>query len=206
VAAVAERLASSPLVDRGGFAVTRMLSDRARGALAREALRMHAAADLWRLDHSTDERCERGDPARLLEMSAGGPALERLYAADPVRRLLRGLTGIAWQPSGPAGSYSYYLRPGHHLGLHRDVDYCGLALITCVLDRGAPPEGASGVLQLWPGRELADVRRDPGPGRVEVRLRPGESVALLGGAVPHAVAPMGAGHVRIVAPLCFKPA
>lgn len=204
--AAEERLTSSALVEGGGFAVTRMLSDRARGALAREALRVYPAAEVWRLDRSTDERSACGDPARLLEMSAGGPVLERLYAAGAVRRLLRRLTGIDWQPSGPAGSYSYYRRPGHHLGLHRDVDYCGLALITCVLDRGAPPAGASGVLQLWPGRELADVRRDPEPGRVDVRLRPGESVVLLGGAVPHAVAPMGAGHVRIVAPLCFKPA
>ena len=199
----AKRLGESPLAQGGGYAVTRLLSPRARGVLAREALRMYPRAEVWRRDRSTDELAVRGDPARLLELGPGGPALNRMYASAAVGRLLRGLTGLDWIPSGDAGGYSYYRRPGHHLGLHQDVDECNLALITCVHERGAAANGTSGVLQLWPGRELPDVRRDPRPGRVLVRLEPGESVVLLGGVVPHAVSPVEDGHVRIVAPLCF---
>lgn len=200
----AKRLGESPLAQGGGYAVTRLLSARARGVLAREALRMYPQAEVWRRDRSTDELAVGGDPARLLELGPGGPALNRLYAASTVARLLRGLTGLDWIPSGDAGSYSYYRRPGHHLGLHQDVDECNLALIACVHERGAVADGTSGVLQLWPGRELPDVRRDPKPGRVLVRLQPGEALVLLGGVVPHAVSPVEAGHVRIVAPLCFQ--
>lgn len=200
----AKRLGESPLAQGGGYAVTRLLSARARAVLAHEALRMHARAEVWRRDRSTDDLAERGDPARLLEHAPGGPAVNRMYASAAVGRLLAGLTGLDWIPSGDAGSYSYYRRPGHHLGLHRDIDECDLALITCVHERGAVANGTSGVLQLWPGRELPDVRRDPKPGRVLVRLQPGEAVVLLGGVVPHAVSPVEDGHERIVAPLCFQ--
>ena len=47
------------------------------------------------------------------------------------------------------------------------------------------------------------MRADPVPGRVTVRLRPGQAIVLLGGLIPHAIEPLGPGHVRITSPLCF---
>jgi hypothetical protein len=198
---------STLLAGRDGFTLTRLLSPPAAAVLGREALRCHASASVARLDQSPDEDARRGNPARHLESATGGPGLQRLYEATALRGVLRALTGLDWAPSGPVGSYSYYRRPGHHLDLHRDIEECDLAVITCVYEHGAPADGPSGALELWPGRSgdrLADIRREPERGRVEVRLRPGESILLLGGVVPHRVAPVGAGHVRVVAPLCFR--
>jgi hypothetical protein len=188
------------------FQVTRLLGARATDALAREALPCHSAAEVWRLDRGSEDR---GSPSRWLETAAGGPALRAFYTATAVAALLRRLTGTAWRPSGAGGSYSYYRREGHFLGLHRDVEQCDLALITCVYEHGAPAAGQSGALHLWPERtqeRLGEIAADPEPGRVSVRLRPGESIILLGGIVPHTLAEIEKGHVRIAAPLCFRPA
>jgi hypothetical protein len=119
------------------------------------------------------------------------------------------MTGVAWTPSAQLGTYSFYCRPGHHLDLHRDVDACDLAVIACLYEHGAPAAGTAGALCLWPGRRherLAAIRADPERGRVVVRLVAGEAIVLVGGIVPHAIAPLGEEHTRIVAPLCFRPA
>jgi len=72
----------------------------------------------------------------------------------------------------------------------------------CIRDTG----GAGGDLVVYPGaagRRLAEVRADPERGARRVSLEPGDSVVLLGGIVPHLVTPLGEGHVRVVAPLCY---
>jgi hypothetical protein len=43
-------------------------------------------------------------------------------------------------------------------------------------------------------------------GRAVVRLVAGEAIVLVGGIVPHAIAPLGEKPTRIAAPLCFRPA
>jgi hypothetical protein len=92
-------------------------------------------------------------------------------------------TGVPWQLAGP-GSWSYYRRAGHYLGLHRDVAVCDVAMITCVVNHGgSPPDG---VLRLWPTRvreSPEQIRRDS-RGAVDVRVRPGETVILLAGWSP----------------------
>ena len=202
-------LAGSELVAAGGWTVAELLGERARAALAGEAGRCLAGASEARLERSPDEDVQRGNPARHLEHATGGPRLQALYAAPVLRGWLRRLTGLDWVQSGGQGTYSYYRRAGHFLGVHRDVDVCDLAVIACVEESGAPCCGIAGSLSLWPGRtgeRLADVRADPERGRVTVRLRPGEAIALLGGLIPHAIEPLAAGHVRVVAPLCFRAA
>ena len=205
-----EVLAASPLMAAGGWTVGELLGARARAALAVEARRSHAAgATRAQLDASPDEDLRRGNPARRLESAPGGGTLQALYTAPVLHAWLRELTGLAWVPSGGLGTYSYYRREDDHLGIHRDVDECDLAVIACVAEAGAPTSGLAGTLSLWPdraGERLSEIRAAPAAGRVTVRLAPGQSIVLLGGIVPHAVEPLVAGHVRIVAPLCFRAA
>jgi hypothetical protein len=205
-----EVLASSPLMAAGGWTIGELLGPRAREALAAEARRCHAAgATRAQLDASPDEDVRRGNPARRLESAPGGSALQALYTAPVLHAWLRGLTGLGWVPSGGQGTYSYYRREDDHLGIHRDVDECDLAVIACVAEAGAPSSGIAGALSLWParaGERLSEIRAAPVAGRVTVRLAPGRAIVLLGGLVPHAVEPLVEGHVRIVAPLCFRAA
>ena len=143
-----------------------------------------------------------GRRALVVYVTAGHPTLDRSL------ELLRGLTGIAWAPSGEGGTYSYYRRPGHHLGVHRDIDACDLAVITCVHESSRANDRA-GALCLYPGRTrdaLPGLRARPEDGALYVRLEPGQSLVLLGGIVPHRVVPVGERHARIVAPLCYRPA
>jgi len=201
-------LARSALMAAGGWQVTGLLGPRALAALAAEAARCHAAGGTEaRLDSSPDEDVRRGNPARHLESAPGGASLQALYTAPVLHDWLGRVTGISWAPSGGRGTYSYYRRAGHFLGVHRDVDICDLAVIVCVHEHDAPVEGLAGSLSLWPGRtseRVAAIRADPDPGRLTLRLAPGEAIVLLGGLVPHALEPLSAGHVRIVAPLCFR--
>jgi hypothetical protein len=209
VEAVRVALGASSLMAAGGWRTARLLTQGAVRALADEAVRCHASAEVVRLDRSPDEDSRRGNPARHLESAPGGGRLRALYRAPPLTALLRRLTGVDWVPSGGQAAFSYYRRAGHHLDVHRDIDVCDLAVITCIHETGAPDRGLAGALCLWPtrtGERLAAIRADPDGGRVAVRLRPGESLVLLGGLIPHRLEPVAAGHVRIVAPLCFRAA
>jgi hypothetical protein len=211
-AAVSERpnvvLARSPLVRAGGAVRVRLLPARDRAALFREAAACHRYAQAALVvDHDGEEH-RGGVPDRWLETAVGGPRLRALLHAPATRAMLRRLTGLDWTPSGDEGTYSYYRRQGHHLGLHRDVDECDLALITCVHDSGSHPEADdAGILLLYPSRvrePLSAIRAEPRRGAIPVRLTSGASLVLLGGAVPHRVLPVGRGHLRIVAPLCYR--
>jgi hypothetical protein len=207
---VRELLAASSLVAAGGWTVAELLGPRARQALAAEARACHAAgATRAQLDVSPDEDVRRGNPARRLESAPGGAALRALYTAPVLHAWLRELTGLAWVPSGGQGTYSYYRQAHDFLGVHRDIDECDLAVIACVEETGAPASGLAGALSLWPQRtadRLSEIRRHPAPGRVTVRLTPGQSIVLLGGMIAHALEPLAAGHQRVVAPLCFRAA
>lgn len=190
-----------------GYRVTRLLGPRAQAALTREATRCEITESC--LERSPDEEIRRGNPARRLHTAVGGEALRALYSSTMLGDLLRRMTQVEWTPSAQLGTYSFYCRPGHHLDLHRDVDTCDLAVIACVYEHGAPTAGAAGALCLWPDRRherLSAIRAAPERGRIIVRLTPGDAIVLAGGIVPHAIAPLGEGHTRIVAPLCFRPA
>ena len=154
-----------------------MLGPRALAAMEAEAASCHAgSATEAVLAVARDEDRSRGNPARNLESAPGGPALRAFYTAPALPAWLRRLTGLDWERTGDLGTYSYYRREGSFLGVHRDIDSCDLAVITCVFESGAPAGGISGSLSLWPARTsepVSAVRADPEPGRVTVRLRPG---------------------------------
>jgi len=202
--AVAARtmLAASRLARAGGFTVVRLVDDDGLLRLQQEAAEREAGAVTAGVPPTGDGET-RGYADRWLATAVGGPVLDSLLCAPAVLAFLAALSGLAWQPNGRLGTYSYYRSPGHFLGAHRDVRGCELALITCIRDTG----GAGGELIVYPGaarRRLAEVRADPDRGALRVALAPGDSVILLGGIIPHLVTPLGEGHVRVVAPLCYQ--
>jgi hypothetical protein len=152
------------------------------------------------------EEFRGGSPARRLFSQAGGAQQRGVYLSQSVRQPLAVMVGHDLAPTGQVGSYSYYLRAGDHLALHRDVVGCDLAVITCLCDTGG---GASpgGTLLLYPGRNLETlgvIRATPEQGAIAVSLSPGHSLVLLGGIVPHAVSPVTEGQRRVVSLLCFQ--
>jgi hypothetical protein len=202
--AVAARavLAASRLARAGGFTVVRLVDDDGLLRLQQEAAQCEAGAVTAGVPPTGDGET-RGYADRWLATAVGGPVLDSLLCAPAVLAFLAELTGLAWQPNGRLGTYSYYRSPGHFLGVHRDVRGCELALITCIRDTGGP----GGELIVYPaaaGRRLAAVRADPEHCARRVALAPGDSVVLLGGIIPHLVTPLGEGHVRVVAPLCYQ--
>ena len=201
-AAVRDRLAASPLVRGGGVLLCRLTSTSTLAGLQAEAARAHHDAVEARVIEP-GQSDGRGDPDRWLESSPGGPALDDFAGSAALSRALERATGVRWQPAGP-GSWSYYRRPGHHLGIHRDLAVCDLAVITCVVNDRA--QGRSGALRLWPTRAAAplDELRSDSRGAIDVYLQTGGTVLLLGGVVPHRVLPLTTGHVRVVAPLCYR--
>lgn len=202
-ARVRDRLASSPLIRAGGLLRTRILDSHGLTTLVRDAEQAHPQASEARIE--TPRSGERGDPDRWLESAPGGAALEQFACSALVLDTLARATGVAWQPAGP-GTWSYYRREGHHLGIHRDLAVCDLAMITCVADQG--DLDPAGLLRFWPSRtreSLDHIRSNPQHAR-HVRIRPGDTVLLLGGIVPHQVLPLGPRQLRIVAPLCYQAA
>jgi hypothetical protein len=194
----------SQLVAEGGFVVTRVLGPAQTDTLRREAAVRHRRARACRIPEPPAGPETRGQPDRWLDVAVGGPRLEGFFCSSPVLEVLADLTGATWRPHGTQGTYSYYRTEGHYLGVHRDAVGCDLAVITCLSDT-AP--GAGGNLVVYPSaatRPLESVRADLADGARAVRLLPGESAILLGSLVPHRVAPVAAGQVRVVAPLCYE--
>lgn len=200
-----ERLRASPLWRAGGVLRARLLDAAGLAALCTEADVQHARASEPRSATPAREDTRRGDPARWLETAPGGPALATFLAAPATIRLLRQLTGLPFVPSGPQGTYSYYRRAGHHLDVHRDIEVCDLAVITCLRDEGAGAD--AGTLEVYPDRwrePTSQVRRTASIGARPVAVAPGESVVLLGGVIPHRVPALEEGRIRIVTPLCYR--
>ncbi len=199
-------LAASPLLRRGGFTVTSGLTDAELvRRLRAEAFARFAGATLNRAARPDGEVWRGGCPERRYRSSAAGAVQDAFYHAPWVIDFLSRQVGLQVAPTGARGSYSYY-RPGDFLGLHRDVEACDLAVITCLYHGPeAHPEG--GLLALYPERTrepLPAIRKAPEEGRRTLRLAPGRTLLLLGGIVPHQVVPTGAGEVRVVSVLCYR--
>lgn len=167
----------------------------AASGVATEARLVEDRADEWRGGH----------PARAFLSAPGGRVQDAFYASPGLAGFLGGLVGRPCRPTGCRGSYNYYARPGDYLELHRDVDECDLAVISC-LHRSPSRAVAGGGLVLYPegvGLPLSAIRHRTAGG-VAVDLREGETIVLLGGMVPHRLLPLGEGEARIVSILCFS--
>ena len=155
---------------------------------------------------SDGEEIRGGNPARRFVSAGGGPEQAAVYRDPATARFLAGICNAPVVPTGHRGSYTYYARPGDHLALHRDIDTCDVAVVTCLLDRHR--EGSLGGLTCYyPGRQnepLSRIRATPNKGAVRVRLPVGQTMVMLGGLVPHLIEPMGPGELRVVSILCFR--
>jgi hypothetical protein len=149
-----------------------------------------------------------GMPDRALHTAGAGAVQDALYASPGLHAFLSAQCGHPIVPSGNRGSYSYYVEPGDHLGLHLDVDSCDVTLIT-VLHADTAPADPGGGLAVYPSRlgaPLRDVRDAPEAGMGLIKADPGQSIVILGGLVPHRVLPLGASGQRIISALCFTAA
>jgi hypothetical protein len=194
------------LLKAGGFAVVDGLRGLPRPAgLLQEAISLARHAERQHQDIDAAEDRRGGAPARRLFSSSGGSIQNACYAGNELLESVSDAVGAPMRPSGLQGTYSYYIRPGDYLGLHRDIEECDVAVITCLCDAGGAV--GSGALQLYPGRmaePLSRIRSAPDQGLICVHLRPGQTIILLGGCVPHATAAMGKGQKRIISALCFR--
>ncbi len=195
----------APLVAAGGRVVLGNL-------VAPELLRQLAAECDGARPHAQEQHQAKeiagghrsGRPARRLLSAEGGPVQTAFYHDPRLADALSRLCGRGVRPTGAVGSYSYYERRGDFLGLHRDIPGCDAALITCLRrDSGGDSGGA---LRLYPHAfrdPLASIVRRRAP-HVDLNLRVGQSVLLLGGWIPHEVLPAAAGHLRHISLLCFS--
>jgi len=205
---VPPRLRNSPLLHAGGFAVFSDWFD----ATTMESLRTEAWSSYV---EGTDQHCwtpdgeefRGGTPRRKLITSGAGPVQDSLYASPAVYAALSAVCGMPIVPSGNRGSYSYYVRPGDFLGLHRDIPTCDVALITVLFDSGSDDQG--GALIVYPDRmtePLSCLRAAPNDGAVAVSMNAGDTIVMYGGLLPHRIRRTATGQARIVSVLCFRPA
>lgn len=197
----------SPLMKEGGFQVFEgVIDERIRKEMLAEAVGMLPSASACEVKVADAEEVRGGKPRRSFINGSGGPLQQAFYYAPWLLDFLRGLTHSVLTPTGALGTYSYYVRPGDFLEIHRDIVDCDVAMISC-LSEGPMDAGDGGRLCLYPDRlfePLSVIRASPQKGAVKVRLDPGQTIVLFGGLVPHALLKVGAGQARIVSVLCYR--
>lgn len=203
---IPERIARSPLMQRGGFEVlSGVLDEHILAMLLGEAMEALADARETAVPFSDSEEVRGGNPARRFLSSAAGSLQEGFSHAPWMLALLRELCGPTLRPTGSLGTYSYYVRPGDHLDIHRDIETCDVAVISCLYDTPGAADG--GMLGLYPGRihePLSAIRARPDTGIIKLRLAAAETLVMFGGIVPHMVVPVAEEQSRIVSVLCYQ--
>ena len=201
-------LLASPLLARGGYAIFEDVFTR----IALAALKLEARAQYWSGQEqiTTVESSHSGRgirPTRKLVYSGGGEVQNELYGAPALTRFLESVTELPVQPTGSEGGYLYYTRQGDHLGLHLDVEHCDLVVLTLIQDHSKhdSPSGSCVVFPGFVGVPLPTVRATAlAGGGVRLKLRPGQSLVMFGGLVPHLVLPVDEQQARITSALCFR--
>ena len=206
--AISSAVLHSRLLARGGFDVYEgLLEDRFQQQLFTEAQMQYAEAVACDVAVSDGEEVRGGVPERRFLSSSGGVVQDSFYRAPWVLAFLRELTAAELVPSGERGTYSYYVRPGDFLGLHRDIVTCDVAVITCLSNGTIDNASDGGHLCLYPERidePLSAIRATPEKGALKLLLKPGQTIVMYGGIVPHALLPVTPGQERIVSVLCYK--
>lgn len=206
--AIPPAILDCPVMRAGGYRILHGLVDPdTRMRLLAEAVSRLPAAVACDMPNSDAEEVRGGSPARAFLNTSGGELQGTLYRAPALLTLLRRMTCASLVPSGEAGTYSFYVRRGDFLALHRDIVTCDLAVITCLQDAGGRPDDDRGKLCLYPGRlhePLSSIRRTPHRGALKLRLAAGQTLVLFGGIIPHALLPVAAGQTRVVSVLCYR--
>jgi hypothetical protein len=199
-------LLQGPLFRSGGVTVLDGIADeRTIAALCAEAQANYAMADRQVCDVVTSDNCDGrgGVPPRQLSTAPGGPAQDDLYRSPYLHAFLSRLCGGPIRPSGSRGSYSYYVAPDDHLGLHLDIVTCDVTVISVLADSSLDQGGALAVQRGNVGVPLSVLRRSPHVGEEVVKATAGSTIVILGGLVPHRVLPMTMGQ-RVISALCFE--
>lgn len=200
------RIRSSRLMEGGGFALVDGLLDAPfHRALLAEAMHLLPSATEAVITTPDTEEVRGGRPRRRLLTSPGSDVQDSFYLAPGTRAFLEDLVGLPVRPSGSRSTYSFYARPGDFLALHRDVEECELAVLTCLHDVPAS-RGHGGILRLYPHRvqePLSAIRQTPEKGALPLRVAPGQTLVFFGGVIPHELVPVATGQVRIMSVLCY---
>lgn len=173
--------------------------------MAEALARLSCAAEQFAAEPDPEE-VRGGQPQRKFLSIDGGNVQDAIYQSSATVDLLQQITYARFAPTGQRGTYTYYQRAGDHLALHRDVETCDLALITSLYSTN-PACNSAGLFCAYPDRieePLSHIGRTLNEGAVFVDLQPGQTLALLGGLVPHRVTPVAPGQVKIVSVLCFQ--
>jgi hypothetical protein len=195
----------SRLFAAGGYLVVRGLFDEETlQALREEADRVRIEAERMLVTDSDGTEGRGGFPARAYRSGPGGELHWGLHGCQQMAETLARVCGVGVSASG-GGTYSYYEQTGDFLAVHRDVLQCDLAVITsltrCTMDCPA------GELVVYPDliREPLSTARAAGRSAgTSVPLDRGHTMILLGGILPHEVAPASPGQERIVAINCYR--
>ncbi len=201
------RLRCGPLALGGGVVLCQTLLPPAVSAgLLREATKRYLDS-VRQVSHQPDNSTGRGGlPARALSTAPGGPVQDCLYTSRSLSEYLGQLCGTNVRPTGSRGSYSYYSEAGDFLDTHLDIHQCDVTLITVLYD-DTDPSTLGGALVTFPDRidcSLEEVRALETDSGWILKPRPGESVVLLGGLIPHRVAPLTGIGKRIISALCYE--
>ncbi|HTZ58593.1 MAG TPA: hypothetical protein VMB49_10870 [Acidobacteriaceae bacterium] len=189
----------------GGYLVVRGLFDEETlRDLEREAALARIESQRMLVAESDGTEGRGGFPARAYRSGAGRELHWGLHGCQQMTESLAGVCGLGLAATG-CGTYSYYEQSGDFLAVHRDVLQCDIAVITsltpCLWDRPA------GELVVYPDliREPLSTARAAGRNAgTSIPLDRGHTMILLGGIVPHEVAPTIAGQERIVAINCYR--
>ncbi|MGB1015373.1 MAG: hypothetical protein ACPG4T_14655 [Nannocystaceae bacterium] len=196
------------LLARAGLLVMeQLLPPDSLAQLRAEALALESSASESHFEADSAHELRGGRPAMSLRINTGGSTLQSMYKHPSILSMIERLAARAISPSGPRGCFNYYTRPCDHMGLHRDTEGCEVTLITCLVDAGARKDSLGGALRIYRDHistPLSGVRALPVDQALHVRLRVGESLLMLGGALPHALLPIDAGQRRVVSALCYN--
>lgn len=198
---------NSRLMSKGGFEVfAGFLDQQGYDLMLAEAIKLSPGAYVSNVTVSDEEEVRGGAPARHFRSVPGGEVQEAFYYSPVLLAFLHELCNVRLTPLGGRGTYSFYARGGDYLDIHRDIESCDVAVITCLYN--APQRDAhGGALCLYPSRlcePLSVVRATPDEGAVIVNLKPGQTIIMFGGIIPHTLLPVSAGQTRIVSVLCYR--
>jgi hypothetical protein len=191
------------LLDRGGVVVIRgLLGEALQATVLAEAMQRLAQAELF-VTRDRNLQWRGGNPARTYRAAAAGPEQYRIFSCKSMTDALSDLCGSALECSG-TGSFTFYHSEGDYLGLHRDIEKCEVATITCLEDSGPELRGGLRAYPQYAGRPLLDIYNEQ-PDPLELPTRPGDTIVIAGGIVPHEVTPIVPGQRRTVALACYAP-
>jgi hypothetical protein len=189
------------LLERGGVAIVRgLLGSALEAQLLAEANERLWKAE-WFVSHGRNLEWRGGEPARKYRATAAGSGQYAVFSSKAMTEAISEACGFAVKSSG-TGSYTYYHDAGDYLGLHRDIELCEVATITCLEDDGPGLRGGLRAYPEYAGRPLIAIYEDR-PQGLDLTTFPGDTIVIAGGFIPHEVTPIVHGQRRTVALACF---